>query len=204
MQKLTSRSLPRSRRLTRRAARGTLLIAVGTTAIAVLTACGGGSGGTDDGGKAGGGDVASLPSSGTAGGSAKATTDPDSGRPQIRLDMTQDDIDRLQDAWVACMKEKGGSNALQENKIKDGKTPAGRACRSRLPLDPPELDPAKNPHYSDDVRVMIQCMNSKGIKSEPDPNGGPYWALVHGSDMGAPNYAKTERDCQLKAFGGHS
>jgi hypothetical protein len=203
MQKLTSRSLPRSRRLTRRAARGSLLIAVGATAMAVLTACGGGSGGTDDGGKAGGGEVASLPSSGTAGRSAKATTDPDSGRPQIRLDMTQDDIDRLQDAWLACLKEKGGSNALMQYKIKDGKTPAGTACQSKLPLDPPELDPAKNPHYNDEVRVMIKCLNSKGFETKAAEEY-PGWQSVHGSDFWKPDFTPTVNACQVKAFGGHS
>jgi hypothetical protein len=202
MQKLTSRSFPKSRRLPRRAARGTLLIAVGTTAIAVLTACGGGSGGTDDGAKAGGGDVASLPSSGTAGGSAKATTDPDAGRPQIRLDSSQDDINRMQESWLACLKEKGGPNALTEYKVKDGKTPAGMACHSKLPLNPPELDPAKNPHYNDDVPVMIKCMNSKGIKSQPDEEY-PGWAMVSASEMALPNFDKAEQACQIKAFGGH-
>ncbi|KUO09787.1 hypothetical protein AQJ58_22280 [Streptomyces sp. DSM 15324] len=195
--------MPGSPRLPRRAARGALLIAAAATAIAVLTACGG-SAGTDDGGKAGGGDVASLPSSGTAGGSATATTDPDAGRPQIRLDSSQDDRNRMMAAWEACLKEKGGPNALLEYKKKDGKTPAGTACHSKLPLDPPELDPAKNPHYNDDVRVMIQCMNSKGIKTEAAPNGGPGWALVHGSDMGLPTYEPAERACLPKAFGGGS
>src|SRR4051794_24437237 len=190
MQKLTSRSLPRSRRLPRRAARGTLLFAVGTTAIAVLTACSGGSGGTDGGAKAGGGDVASLPSSGTAGGSAKATIDPDAGRPQIRLDSSTEDINRMQESWLACLNEKGGSNALMEYKMKEGKTPAGMACHSKLPLDPPELDPAKNPHYNDDERVMTKCMNSKGFK--------------HASDASKPNWDTVNRACQLKAFGGHN
>jgi hypothetical protein len=201
MQKLTSRSQPRSRRLTRRAARGSLLIAVGTTAIAVITACGGGSGGTDDGGKAGGGDVASLPSSGTAGGSAKATTDPDSGRPQIRLDNTQDDVNRMMEAWTACLKEKGGACALLEYKKKDGRTPAGRACQSKLPLDPPELDPAKNPRYNDEVRGMIKCLNGKGFETKAAEDY-PGWQMVHGSDFWKPDYDTAVRACQLKAFGG--
>ncbi|MEW2117858.1 hypothetical protein AB0945_22255 [Streptomyces sp. NPDC005474] len=201
MQNLTSRSLPRpGRRLPRRAARGALLVAVGTTAITVLTACGGGSGGADDSGKAGGGDVASLPSSGTGGGSAKATTNPDAGRPQIRLDNTQDDINRMMEAWTSCLEEKGGSAALLEYKKKEGKTPAGRACQSKLPLDPPELDPAKNPHYNDDMRVMVQCLNSKGFKTEAGEGG---WS-GDPNDFFSPNYEKAEKACQIKAFGGHN
>ncbi|WP_328665815.1 hypothetical protein OG905_01805 [Streptomyces sp. NBC_00322] len=179
-------------------ARSTVLFAVGTTAVAVLTGCGGGSTSNEE---SGGNDVASLPTRGTEGSAAKPSpADPDAGRPQIRLDSTQDDVNRMMDSWLACLNQHGGPDALKQYK-RNPNTATGRACQSKLPLDPPELDPAKNPRYNDDVREMIQCMNGKGFKSEVSPDGHG-WALVHGSDLNAPGFEKAERPCLVKAFGG--
>ncbi|MEZ0091949.1 hypothetical protein [Streptacidiphilus sp. EB129] len=185
----------------RGACRAALLAAVGATACVVLTACGS-SGGGGGAAAAGSGAVASIPAPGASGATpAPPTTDPDSGRPQIRLDSSQDDINRMYAAHTACLTQKGGPDAVLQWK-QNPNTPAGRACLSKLPLDPPELDPAKNPHYSDDLRTMVQCMNSHGIQSEAVPDGSG-WALVHGGDLGAPNFGTAVSTCQVQAFGGN-
>lgn len=181
--------------------RAAVFAAVGATVCVVLTGCGSSGGGGDASG-AGGGAVASIPTSGMSGGApVPATTDPDSGRPQIRLDSSTGDINRMFEAHTACLTQKGGPDAVLEWK-KDPNTPAGRACLSKLPLEPPELDPAKNPHYSDDLRTMVQCMNSHGFQTEAVPDGSE-WSLVHGGDLGAPNFDSTEVTCQVQAFGGN-
>ncbi|MFK4105121.1 hypothetical protein ACI2L1_34660 [Streptomyces sp. NPDC019531] len=164
-----------------------VLFVVGMSALVALTGCGGGKA-KDDG-------VASINDPNGSGGSAKAGADPDAGRPQIRLDSTQEDITRLWDAFSGCMKENGAPNGKAEDD-----SPAMKACRSKLPLNPPELDPAKNPKYSDGARAMVKCMNDHGIKSVIGDNG--LWGLESGNSLNAPNYASIETDCQVKAFGG--
>ncbi|MGC9538291.1 hypothetical protein [Streptomyces sp. UG1] len=170
-----------------------MFTSVGATGLVVLTACGGGGGGGDA-DKGGQGEVASISTPAAGGGSAQPSADPDAGRPQIRLDSTQDDINRMYDVWLACLKENG-----VEKKYKTSpNAPGVKACKGKEPLDPPELDPANNPDYSDDVRIMVKCMNEHGIKSVVVEGG---WGLEDGASMNAPNYAEIQTGCQVKAFG---
>ncbi|MFI6434340.1 hypothetical protein [Streptomyces sp. NPDC050759] len=174
--------------------RAAVFTSVGTVGLVVLTACGGGgTGGDAD--KDLQGEVASLTTPAAGGGSASPSADPDAGRPQIRLDSTQDEINRLFEAWTACLEEHGA-----EKKYKtDPNSPGVKACKGKEPLDPPELDPAKNPDYDDDVRIMVKCMNEHGIKSVVMEEG---WGLEDGAGLNAPGYTESLTTCQVKAFGG--
>ncbi|MEU1185243.1 hypothetical protein ABZ464_48085 [Streptomyces sp. NPDC005820] len=168
--------------------------AVGVACLVVLTACGGG-GGNDDADKSGKGEVASLDSPAAGGGSASASADPDADRPQIRLDSTNEEVNRMYDAWLACLKEHG---AAEKYKRKPN-DPSVLACKGKEPLDPPELDPAKNPDYADDTRAMVKCMKGHGIKAMV-VNG--QWGLETGDEINRPYYNEYVIDCQVKAFGG--
>ncbi|MEU6220467.1 hypothetical protein ABZ845_23560 [Streptomyces sp. NPDC047022] len=185
--------------------RTTLLVTAGTTAVALLTGCGG-SGGTSDGASGGDGNVASLPTQGKSGSAAKTgTADPDAGRPQIRLDSSQDEINRMEEAYVSCLKQLVGPDYKQKwvEAAKSGKPrPGEKECHSKDPLQPPELDPDKNPHFADDTREMVNCMNSKGIKSVVDTQQSG-WGLVSGDEMSLPGFDDAIRTCQVKAYGGH-
>jgi len=175
--------------------RATVFTSVGAAGLIVLTACGGG-GGSDDAGKGSKGEVASLTTPAVGGGSASASADPDAGRPQIRLDSTNEEVNRMYDAWLACLKEHG---AAEKYKRKPN-DPSVLACKGKEPLDPPELDPAKNPDYADDTRAMVGCMNKHGIKSLVVDG---QWGLESGDEINAPHYNEFVIDCQVKAFGGH-
>lgn len=80
-------------------------------------------------------------------------------------------------------------------------TPAAKAgakaCASKQPITPPELDPAQNPDYSDDLRVMVKCLNAHGIRA----------TMVGDSDYSfdqsqpnPPHFNEIETACQVKAF----
>ncbi|MEU1510772.1 hypothetical protein ABZ490_01210 [Streptomyces sp. NPDC005811] len=175
--------------------RATVFTSAGAAGLVVLTACGGGGvGGSDDAGQGGRGDVASITTPAAGGGAASASADPDAGRPQIRLDSTNEEVNRLYDAWLACLKEHG---AAEKYKRKPN-DPSVLACKGKEPLDPPELDPARNPDFSDDTRAMVKCMNEHGIKSVVADG---LWALEDGNSLNAPHYDDIELDCQVKAYG---
>ncbi|NEB04274.1 hypothetical protein [Streptomyces sp. SID13726] len=176
--------------------RAVVSASVGAACLLFLTACGG-VGGNDDADKSGdGGEVASLNSPSAGGGSAdaSASADPDAGRPQIRLDSTQDDVNRMWDGWTACLKDHGVDKTYKQNP----NAPGVKACDGKLPLDPPELDPAKNPDFNDDTRAMVRCMNEHGIKSVVTDRG---WGLEDGASLNAPDYDRIMVGCQVKAFG---
>ena len=56
----------------------------------------------------------------------------------------------------------------------------GKACLKKLPVDPPELNPARKPKYGDGLRVMVKCMRSHGFGAHVD---GDVWGLASGDEM---------------------
>lgn len=171
----------------------------GAAALAVLTACSGGAGTGER--------VASAPpASGASSTAASGGGTAGSGRPQLRLDTSDEERTRLLNIWSACMHEHG---VAYQSVVKDGFhvpnnsdldfATASAACLSKSPLDPPELSPDTNPHYMDDFRAEIACLRAHGLNVKPFPEGGGYsfpdgWA--------PPNEAQVEHTCKMKAFGG--
>jgi hypothetical protein len=186
----------RSRPVPGRSARAALFTAIGATGLVVLTACGGGgSGSGSDGSSAGKSDVASIASPSKAVGTPTRTTDPDAGRPVIRLDSSTEETDRMYDSWYACLRAKGGP--LKGAPTTPAEKAGAKACASKQPITPPELDPAKNPDYSDDMRVWAKCMKAHGVKV----------TIVGDSDysfdqnqQNPPHFDEIETACQVKAF----
>lgn len=198
--------------------------------LLALTACGG-----ENDAKAAP-EVASLPSSPTtssaadstdatpgAGGSGKDTSKgsggssgsaDDKGRPQMRLDDSEERRDALIHAWDVCLVEHGAHWTTKQAGVAGSKTiadpvppEASAACKNKLPLGPPELDPSLNPHYRDDMLAQIACMRGHGIKvhltkdTSVDPHGLG-WTYDEGLSMVPANAYSVEKSCQLEAFGG--
>ena len=162
------------------------VVASGATLV-LLAACGGGGGG------GGGTHDEGVASIATPSASAATTADPDAGHVRFRLDDSQEDENRLWDAWTRCLTDHG----VPKGQKARANSPALKACESTYPLQPVEMDPAKNPRYSDGVRAMVRCMNSHGIKSVVSDGN---WAMVSGDSMGLPNYDKYRVECQVKSF----
>lgn len=130
--------------------------------------------------------VPTLATSGTSSApSAKSSSDPGAGRPRERLDMTNDELDALSMAYQECMTANGWS----KQKVDADPTLEARAeaaCVSKNPLPPWELD-ASNPHASDFVHAVVQCLRGKGVRyvdEEPPQNG------AYAFSFGGPNNDK--------------
>jgi hypothetical protein len=179
-----------------------LVPATAVLALAALTACGGKS----DSGTG----VASVTDTGTGTASsgktrAQQTPDPDAGRPQLRLDTSEEEKTRLFNVWSACIHQHG---VPMQGVVKDGRDvpvqsdraypAAAKACISKLPLDPPELDRTKNPHYMDDFRAEIACLHKAGVKVEPMADAEGYTWPSGGVNV--PNLPELQKRCRIEAF----
>lgn len=188
-----------SKRTSRR--RSATLAAV--AALTLLSACGGGSGGN---GKTAAKDtgVASIKTPKSSGASASASAAAESDRPQIRLDTSYAETDRLWGVFWDCLRDQGvpgghkGSQFVPDGKESDHPA-AYRACLPKRPLTPPELDPATNPHYMDDYRTYIRCLNDGGLKVKALPNGGG-WNYDGQSSLTQAQQDELDHDCELKAY----
>lgn len=88
--------------------------------------------------------------------------------------MTNDELNALSTAYTQCMTANGWSKAKSDaDSAVTAKAEA--ACVSKNPLPPWELD-ASNPHASDFLHAVVQCLRGKGVKyvDEEPPQGGRY------------------------------
>jgi hypothetical protein len=194
------------------------LTAISLASLATLTACGSSA---SDAAHNPDRQVASLPSSTgrpSTGDTSSADGAAGSGRPQLRLDDSEERRDRIINAWDQCLLEHGaktgGPGALAPpgedqpvfiaNPIPQG---AKNACIDKQPLGPPELNPELNPHYREDWQKDVACLRSKGMKvhlgkdTSDNPNGLSWTFDDDYVDTGQ-NTSAIEDDCQRKAFSG--
>jgi hypothetical protein len=164
--------------------------------------------------------VASVTESGGGGkgGATKspAADDSESGRPQIRLDSTETEKLRMYQGYLRCLKDHGVTIAPAGDKFADWADPgslgypgedvakehpeAERACLEKKPMQPPELDPKKNPDYMNDYRKWIECDNRRGLKVDPLP-GGSGWNFKPGVTQPG-NADQIDEECMREAFSG--
>ncbi|MGW7413714.1 hypothetical protein [Streptomyces sp. NPDC054863] len=199
--------------------------------VSLLAGCGGGAG--DDGarGTDGKSDVASLDKGekgeksapGSKGdkdgkGATKEPKSPeeanraaaDSGRPQRRLDTSDEEETRMWNTYFSCLKENGvkmdtggpsvSGGAVERPAEGPAEPKAAYAkCLVKMPLMAPEMDPERNPRYRDDFTEWVRCINSKGVpvKALADGSG---WNYTGTPKMPPAKYHKIENDCKLEAF----
>lgn len=96
----------------------------------------------------------------------------DAGRPRERIDMTNDEVNALYEAYNQCLISHGYDKRRNPTD-QAAATKAQAACVSKDPLPPWELD-VSNPHSEDFVHAVVQCLRAKGVKyvsEEPPANG---------------------------------
>ncbi|MCE7009880.1 hypothetical protein LWC34_44810 [Kibdelosporangium philippinense] len=96
-----------------------------------------------------------------------------------------------------------GGSTVQTPDMND-QSPASKGavqkCQGRLPLQPPEMDEAKNPHYLDDYHEWITCMNEHGVPVEATQPLGSGWTYSRQSTVPYDQERKIENDCKKAAF----
>jgi hypothetical protein len=149
--------------------------------------------------------------------SAVAGTDVDAngvnltGRPQMRLRMTDDQTQEYWDRYNACLHDHGvplypgrGLSPVQE----DRDPAAEKACAGLMPRMPIALDRDRNPRFAQDLADEIACINAHGDPVVGDPAGG-FWTYREprtarerwmSTLAGEPARVRVERACELTAF----
>ncbi|MGO4630315.1 hypothetical protein AB4225_05130 [Streptomyces sp. 2RAF24] len=200
-------------------------LATGALALTLLlSACGGGEGVRAEDGAAGRSDgVASLddgrskaPET-TRSAPAKAA---DEGRPQWRLDSTDEEINRLWDRYYGCLK----TNGVRFVPARDAKAPgpdsgdpthevvaepdkrepkaAYDACDGTMPMMPDELDEKKNPKYREQFAAQVTCMQKKGAEVTLNPDFSGWTYATSTPKLSEKEIDDLDRACMLEAFGG--
>lgn len=187
-------------------------------AATVLTACGAGDG---DGAKAAKDGVSTLETGSPAPGGesgASASSKTDSRRPQLRMDSSEEERDKLLNAYNACLQAHGvpmntkraemaGAKQawpMQGEEITKKYKPAFDACLVKLPLQPPELDSAVNPHYTDQYRNFVKCLKGKGAHIHMTLNehgvANGYTYDDGGKGISEDEETKASKVCEKEAF----
>ena len=151
--------------------------------------------------------VASLASSAPSAPASVATN-----RPQLRLDTSDAERDRLFTAYDDCLVAHGVKVNPVNQPGAAGNGPGRRldqsgepksayvACAGKLPLQPPELDEDKNPDYAAQWNDNVKCLRAHGLMVHVTKPGEWTW---DSSDSVVPdNEAELEQTCLLEAFGG--
>ncbi|MEV0481029.1 hypothetical protein AB0I69_10535 [Streptomyces sp. NPDC050508] len=181
------------------------LTAAVISASLLVTGC---SGRDQQAGKAG---VASLPpvagseASRSASGAGASASPGESPGVQLRLDDTAEKRMQIRKIYAACLARNGmGSNA--NGQVTDAvRRKAEEACKDKAPLQPPELDPVKNPHYDEDVVAVVKCLVSHGVPAVvvPATDSQPMsWTQTSADVPG--DYDQINAACTVKSFGSHS
>lgn len=148
------------------------------------------------------------------GGNAKAD-DSESGRPRLRLDTSAVEEVRMSQGYFRCLKSQGVEIGKIGSKL-EGADPdllgwpggnvsvdhpdAEKKCLGKKPLQPPETDPKSNPDYMGDYADWIECMNDRGLKVDPLPNGEG-WNYKAGTTP-PRNSEQISQECMIEAFSG--
>jgi hypothetical protein len=157
--------------------------------------------------------VASLPTTGTTGTTAKAaapkpTSDPNDRRPLIRFDTSLDERQRLYLAFNQCLVDHGVpklGNATVWKPADDGTSAkyraAGEACLTTKPEDYTEREQRRDPStFDDDVRRQLACMKQHGLHVRPDESSNR-WGWTSDQHALAEMDSSWVRTCEHQAFG---
>ncbi|MCU7729365.1 hypothetical protein ODJ79_37095 [Actinoplanes sp. KI2] len=186
----------------------TLHLCAAVAAVLALGACG--QSATDGGKNTAGGDekqVASLSSPAPA---AHQSAESGGQRPQLRLDTSDAERDRLDNIYDDCLVAHGVKVNTARTNAAGGKRSldqsgepkqAYTACLAKLPLQPPELDEDKNPNFAAQWNDNVKCLRAHGLKVHVTQPGE--WTYDDDNTPEPPDVDQLQKACILEVFGGH-
>lgn len=165
----------------------------GPLALVVLAALAGGCG-NDSKPARSSGDVANI--SGTAA-SSTSGSNVDAGRPQLRMDTSDEERQALYDRFWQCLKDHGIPMGEKNGHLapKEG-TVDHPDCASKRPLIAPELDEKRNPHYKDQFHAYVKCLRDHGVMVHEVPDGWTYDQDYNSR----PDESKIDKTCERDSF----
>jgi hypothetical protein len=162
--------------------------------------------------------VASLATSGTTSADAPSTSD-NSQRPQLRMDSSRADINAAWRNYDVCLKDNGHRMLTGRGDAHSGtagppgtvpdmqddsppSVAARKACANKLPLQPPELDQSRNPHYLDQYHAYLTCLTGHELMVHAIDPFGSGWTYDDGvtQKLTSDQQQKVDHDCQLASF----
>jgi len=138
----------------------------------------------------------------------------DGQRPQLRLDTTDEERDRLFAVYNDCLvahgvkvltgREQAGAAPVTDGSHRaldqSGEPKAAYvACAGKLPAQPPELDQDKNPNYNAQWNDNVKCLRAHGLMVHVTKPGE--WTYDSSDTVVPDNEAELEKSCLLEAFG---
>jgi len=133
-------------------------------------------------------------------------------RPQLRLDTSSEESDRLFTAYDDCLVAHGVKVNPTDQAGPAGNGPGRRldqsgepksayvACADKLPLQPPELDEDTNPNYAAQWNDNVRCLRAHGLMVHVTKPGE--WTYDSADGVVPANEGALEQGCLIEAFGG--
>jgi len=133
------------------------------------------------------------------------------GRPQLRLDTSTEEANRLWTAYDQCLIKHGvKTNTERAGAVGSGPgvdlddsgepKAAYTACAVKLPRQPPELDADINPNFAQQWNDNVKCLRAHGLMVHVTNPGE--WTYDSSDGQVPENAAEIEKTCVLEAFGG--
>lgn len=128
-----------------------------------------------------------------------------SGRPQLRLDTSDQEAQRLWTVYNDCLVGHGvkvlvdlGDKGRRIDQSGEPKS-AYTACAGKLPQQPPELDADRNPNFAAQWNDNVKCLRAHGLMVHVTNPGE--WTYDSADTVVPADEDAIEKDCLLEAFG---
>lgn len=117
-------------------------------------------------------------SGGSGGSGAGGTGNGKGGKKGVMIPMTasNDEMAAIDGAWMDCLESHGvqmvkkprtGQKLIKNDESREPAA-AYRACADKEPYPDPLLDKDTNPHYAEQTKALMACLNSHGIEVSGD------------------------------------
>jgi hypothetical protein len=125
----------------------------------------------------------------------------------LRVDMTEQDRERVYDAYWACLESHGvrmitkgqGAKKVPAEQSKDNRS-GYAACEDKEPYLDPLLDKSRNPNYADQTRAWMKCMNERGVEVSGNWDDDFFTFGERAPGIDSRKYLAIYRECEVQSY----